>query len=401
MSLLKLLLRKTPQTRRFAARADELFAVPCTDRFFMTWLSPLSQFGRRELLVLESLFRWHRGGCLLVASDTMDSAGGRDKLRPFLERGFRLAVASPDFAYLLNGTPAEAWLSAVQRGGVSLGSVPLGQNLSNLLRLALLYRYGGIYLDADVVVLRPLSDLRNAIGAQAVDEATGDWRRLNNAVMVFDRAHPLLHEFIAEFAAAFDGSKWGHNGPYLVSRVAARLRHGSPDLAFTVLPLRAFYPVHWSKIGGLFVAPKDRKDKRWVKAKVENIKGESFGIHLWNRESSRLEVVDGGKASRGRRSSRAPLVPRATSAATAGARAALSRRLPPTRARGAAALHPLRLPRGEASLAPAASMAKASPTAPPSPVNSAAPPSFSSSDPAGELQNDSVRLPSSAGTPPS
>lgn len=292
-SLLKLLLRKTPQTRRFAARADELFAGPCTDRFFMTWLSPLAQFGRRELLVLESLFRWHRGGCLLVASDTMDSAGGRDKLRPFLERGFRLAVASPDFAYLLNGTPAEAWLGAVQRGGVSLGSVPLGQNLSNLLRLALLYRYGGIYLDADVVVLRPLSDLRNAIGAQAVDEATGEWRRLNNAVMVFDRAHPLLHEFIAEFAAAFDGSKWGHNGPYLVSRVAARLRHGSPDLAFTVLPPRAFYPVHWSRISGLFVAPKGRKDKRWVKAKVENIKGESFGIHLWNRESSRLEMEEG------------------------------------------------------------------------------------------------------------
>jgi len=142
----------------------------------MTWLSPLAQFGRRELLVLESLFRWHRGGCLLVASDIMDSAGGRNKLRPFLERGFRLAVASPDFAYLLNGTPAEAWLGAVQRGGVSLGSVPLRQNLSNLLRLALLYRYGGIYLDADVVVVRPLSDLRNAIGAQAVDDATGDWR---------------------------------------------------------------------------------------------------------------------------------------------------------------------------------------------------------------------------------
>jgi len=62
--------------------------------------------------------------------------------------------------------------------------------------------------------------------------------------------------------------------------VAARLRHEISDLAFTVLPPRAFYPVHWSKIGGLFVAPKDRKDKRWVKAKEENIKGESFGIHL-------------------------------------------------------------------------------------------------------------------------
>ncbi|KAL6651090.1 hypothetical protein ACP70R_010015 [Stipagrostis hirtigluma subsp. patula] len=295
-SILKLLLRRTPRTRRFAARADELFSTmpsPCTDRFFMTWLSPLAQFGRRELLVVESLFRWHRGACLLVASDTMDTPGGSERLRPFVERGLRVAAASPDFAYLLNGTPAEAWLGAVKRGEVSPGSVPLGQNLSNLLRLALLYRYGGVYLDADVVVLRPLSGLRNAIGAQAVDEATGDWRRLNNAVMAFDRGHPLLREFIAEFAATFHGSKWGHNGPYLVSRVAARLRHHSPGLNMTVLPPRAFYPVDWNNIGGLFTAPKDRKDERWVKAKVENIKSKSFGIHMWNRESRKLEMEEG------------------------------------------------------------------------------------------------------------
>ena len=69
-----------------------------------------------------------------------------------------------------------ALAGAVQQGSVSLGSVPLRQNLSNLLRLALLYRCGGIYLDADIVVLRPLSDPCNAIGAQAVDDATGDWR---------------------------------------------------------------------------------------------------------------------------------------------------------------------------------------------------------------------------------
>uniref|UniRef100_A0A0D9ZNE4 Alpha 1,4-glycosyltransferase domain-containing protein n=1 Tax=Oryza glumipatula TaxID=40148 RepID=A0A0D9ZNE4_9ORYZ len=302
-SLLKLLLRETPRTRRFAARAGELFASPrpCTRRFFMTWLSPLARFGRRELLVVESLFRSHRDACLLIASDTMDSDGGGDRLGPFLDRGLRVAAASPDMAYLLNGTPAEAWLGAVQRGDVSPGSIPLGQNLSNLLRLALLYKYGGVYLDADVVVLRPFSDLRNAIGAQAVDASTGDWMRLNNAVMVFDRGHPLLREFIAEFAAKFDGSKWGHNGPYLVSRVAARWRRRrrpEAEADLTVLPPAAFYPVDWNKIGGLFVAPKDRKGERWVKAKVESIKGESFGIHLWNRESRSLEMEEGSVIGR-------------------------------------------------------------------------------------------------------
>lgn len=264
----------------------------------MTWLSPLEHFGRREPLIVETLFRWHPDACVLIASDTMDSAGGTDRLRPFLDRGLRIAAASPDMAYLLDGTPAEAWLGAVRRGEVGPGSVPLGQNLSNLLRLALLYKYGGVYLDADVVVLRPLSSLHNAIGAQAVDAVTGDWMRLNNAVMVFDRGHPMLREFIAEFATTFDGSKWGHNGPYLVSRVAARVRHRMPELGVTVLPPRAFYPVDWNKIGGLFVAPKDGKGERWVKAKMDNIKGESFGIHLWNRESRSLEMEEGSVLGR-------------------------------------------------------------------------------------------------------
>ncbi|GJN02260.1 hypothetical protein PR202_ga19592 [Eleusine coracana subsp. coracana] len=297
-SLLKLLLRETPQTRRFAARAAELFSAPCADgRFFMTWLSPLAQFDRRELLVLESLFRWHPRACLLVASDTMDSAGGAAKLAPFTDRGLRVAAAAPDLAYLLRDTPAEAWLAAARRGGVSPGSVPLGQNLSNLLRLALLHRYGGVYLDADVLVLTSFFSPngggglpRNAVGAQAADAATGGWRRLNNAVMAFDAAHPALREFMAEFAATFDGSRWGHNGPYLVSRVLARL---AGDGGVAVLPPRAFYPVDWIKIGGLFRAPRDRGGERWVKAKVENIRGGSFGIHLWNRETKGMEIEEG------------------------------------------------------------------------------------------------------------
>jgi lactosylceramide 4-alpha-galactosyltransferase len=66
----------------------------------------------------------------------------------------------------------------------------------------------------------------------------------------------------------------------------------------TVLPPCTFYPVDWIKIGRLFRAPKDRNGERWVKAKVENIKGESLAIHLWNRESRGLEVEDGSVIGR-------------------------------------------------------------------------------------------------------
>ncbi|KAL9462820.1 hypothetical protein AB3S75_000763 [Citrus x aurantiifolia] len=59
--------------------------------------------------------------------------------------------------------------------------------------------------------------------------------------------HPLLHKLIQEFTLTFDGNKWGHNGPYLVSRVVARVS-GRTGFNFTVLPPSAFYPVDWRRV---------------------------------------------------------------------------------------------------------------------------------------------------------
>nr|GEX61505.1 alpha 1,4-glycosyltransferase domain-containing protein [Tanacetum cinerariifolium] len=78
------------------------------------------------------------------------------------------------------------------KGDINVGYVPLGQNLSNLLRLCLLYKFGGVYIDTDVFVLKSFSKLRNSMGAQTLDLDTKNWSRLNNAVMVFDKMHPLV-----------------------------------------------------------------------------------------------------------------------------------------------------------------------------------------------------------------
>uniref|UniRef100_A0A1D1Z0A5 Uncharacterized protein At4g19900 n=1 Tax=Anthurium amnicola TaxID=1678845 RepID=A0A1D1Z0A5_9ARAE len=284
--------------KQFASRAEEFLHgsssdnSPCKTHFFMTWISPTESFRERQLLAVESLFKSHPDACLLILSNTMDSARGARLLRPFLDMGFKASAMSPDYAYLFKDTPAESWFKRLQKGGVDPGEVPLGQNLSNLLRLAVLYKFGGVYIDTDVIVLKSFSSLRNAIGAQALDLATGNWSRLNNAVMVFDRKHPLLYMFIQEFALTFDGYKWGHNGPYLVSRVVARLT-GKAGFHFTVLPPSAFYPVDWSRIRGLFLGPRSDTDSRWFSHKLENIRGGSLAIHLWNRESRTFEVERG------------------------------------------------------------------------------------------------------------
>ncbi|GFQ05421.1 uncharacterized protein at4g19900 [Phtheirospermum japonicum] len=283
--------------KRFEARVEKFFRASskCESRFFMTWISSVESFGEREMFSMESLFKAHPNGCLIIVSRSMDSRNGLRILRPFLKKGFKVTAISPDFNYLFKKTEAQAWYNRLKHGDINPGLISLGQNLSNLLRIGLLYRFGGIYLDTDIIVLKSFSELKNVIGAQTVDQVTGKWSRLNNAVMIFDKGHPLLLEFINEFAKTFNGNKWGHNGPYLVSRVVSRVSGNIMNTGynFTVLPPMAFYPVGWRRIGSLFEGPKSLSHSKWLVAKIRQIRRQSFGVHLWNKQSRKFKVEKG------------------------------------------------------------------------------------------------------------
>ncbi|KAK1395083.1 Lactosylceramide 4-alpha-galactosyltransferase [Heracleum sosnowskyi] len=151
----------------------------------------------------------------------MDSVQGLKLLDPIMKHGFKLVAVTPDLSFLFKNTPDESWFDDLKSGNKDPGEIPLAQNLSNLIRLAVSYKYGGVYLDTDFIVLKDFSGLRNSIGAQS-SNAFGNWTRLNNAVLVFDKNHPLLYKFIEEFTLTFNGNRWGHNGSYLVSRVASK-----------------------------------------------------------------------------------------------------------------------------------------------------------------------------------
>ena len=149
-------------------------------------------------------------------------------------------------------------------------------------------------MDADVIVLKSFSKLRNTIGAQNLDAKTGKWTRLNNALLIFDKNHPLLSKFIEEFALTFDGNKWGHNGPYLVSRVVSRVSEKEGFNNFTIMPPSAFYPVDWRGIARLFQRPRvGELQSKWLLKKIEQINKQSFAVHLWNKSSRKLEVEKG------------------------------------------------------------------------------------------------------------
>ncbi|KAM7263118.1 hypothetical protein ACFE04_000801 [Oxalis oulophora] len=288
----KILKSVGPSSKMFSLRVREfLHDNSCKLRFFMTWIQSIDSFGVRESFAIESLFKANPNACLVIVSTSLDSEIGYIKFSPFVDKGFKLITVTPDFDYIFKNTSAEIWFRELKQGNVHPGDVPLGQNLSNLVRLVLLYKYGGIYVDTDVVLLKSFSKLRNSIGAQTTDPDTKNWSRLNNAVMIFDKKHPLLYEFIQEFSRTFDGNKWGHNGPYMVSRVASRVIH-RPGFNFTVLPPWAFYPVDWRIIRSIFRSPKNETESKLLNKKLDLIRRQSFAVHLWNRQSRKLKVEE-------------------------------------------------------------------------------------------------------------
>ncbi|CAA7061814.1 unnamed protein product [Microthlaspi erraticum] len=264
----------------------------CEVNFVMTWISPAEFFSKREALAIESVFNSHPRGCLMILSSTMDSPQGYTALKPFLDRGYKVLAVTPDLPFLLKGTAGESWLEGIRTGKIDPGKISLAQNLSNLMRLAYLYRYGGVYLDTDMIVLKSFKGLKNVIGAQTFDPSSTNWTRLNNAVLIFDKKHPLLLKFIEEFANTFDGNIWGHNGPYLVSRVVKAVE-GSCCFNFTVMRPSAFYPVNWIEIEKFFKVAKTERDSKWVKVKLLQMQRRSFGLHLWNKFSRKFEIKQG------------------------------------------------------------------------------------------------------------
>ncbi|KAF3449731.1 hypothetical protein FNV43_RR10462 [Rhamnella rubrinervis] len=287
-------------TKQFHGRVLEFLNNGCSIQFYMVWLSPARFFGNRDFLAVDTLFKSHPQGCLMIISRTMDSRRGYRILKPLLDHGFKVLAVTPDLPFLVKNTPAESWLEGIKSGKRDPGYVPLSQNLCNLIRLSVLHRYGGVYLDTDMIILRDFSELRNSVGAQTVDPVSKKWITLNGAVMIFDINHPILLDFIEEFSSTFNGNRWGFNGPFLVTRVIGRVG-STPGYNVTVMPPEAFYPVNWLKIHRLFKKPESAAETRMVESTLNELNdGESgtFAVHLWNKRSKELKIEEGSVMAR-------------------------------------------------------------------------------------------------------
>ncbi|XP_077524234.1 lactosylceramide 4-alpha-galactosyltransferase-like [Amblyomma americanum] len=192
------------------------------------------------------------------------------------------------------GTPLEPWY----RSGVLNTSAYPVEHLADALRLAVIYKRGGVYLDSDVVMLRPLDMLPSfvsqspAISAPRLEK--GD--SVSNGFLAFHRGEPFLLELMNHVVKAYIPQAWASIGPLLlrsvtleycgkrsVKELVGRWCRSGED--FMVLHYRNFLPVPYNEWRLFFNASASEEAKEMYK--------ESYVLHVYNKMSSRTHAQPG------------------------------------------------------------------------------------------------------------
>ena len=103
------------------------------------------------------------------------------------------------------------WLSAKV-----FKSVYMTAHLSDAVRLALLWKFGGFYSDLDTITIKSFEPLLKYEGAGYIHSKSAP--SLANGFLHFNAKHPFLKLVMEKFANDYNPSIWGINGPVLLRK---------------------------------------------------------------------------------------------------------------------------------------------------------------------------------------
>jgi len=169
---------------------------------------------------------------------------------PQLQAAEGLVLKSLNKTELVDGTPLVGWSPTDQPTDQPDDSECFtDQNWANALRLAILYHYGGMYMDLDVVSVAPIPALGAALTCEIDDQGgkVGWCHKWNNEVMSFpSQKDQCLEHIMSEFRSSFNNCKWGYNGPKCLTRVMRK--HPEECSHVASLGTRVFSPLDPSEV---------------------------------------------------------------------------------------------------------------------------------------------------------
>lgn len=144
---------------------------------------------------------------------------------------------SPDHPYLKKAITSRKWANA-----------------SNWTRLHALNEYGGIYLDTDIEVLRPLNVFLKNEAFVGFEVRHSDWDGcVNNAVTGTEKGHWFVKQLLERISLDFDGTEEAHlSSPHLTTNLLREnglAAYGAQNIkGVEIYPVERFYPYGWHEI---------------------------------------------------------------------------------------------------------------------------------------------------------
>lgn len=183
------------------------------------------------------------------------------------------------------GSPLEEWYKS---GYLQASQYPRS-HASDLFRYLTLWKFGGIYLDLDVVVVKSFEDEVNFAGAESSEDVAAGVLSFSTKGL----GRKMATECLLDLKKNFRGNDWGYNGPGVITRVlkntcnVEKVTDMTPEncKGFRVFPPEAFYPIPWRAWKLYFDAEKSESTMK----QLEN----SYAIHVWNKFSITANVTVG------------------------------------------------------------------------------------------------------------
>ncbi|NXE26728.1 A4GAT galactosyltransferase, partial [Ardeotis kori] len=232
---------------------------------------------------VESAARAHRGTRVMVLMKGL--ADGNASLPNHW--GFSLLSRFPNVEFrplnlleLFSGTPLAKWY--LQPGHQKEPYfLPV---LSDACRITIMWKFGGIYLDTDFIVLRNLKNLTNALGLQSQGV-------LNGAFLSFKPKHEYMELCMQDFVDNYNGWIWAHQGPELLTRVfkkwcsISNIQNNMSCKGARALSPQVLYPIPWEDWKKLFEAISSTELHKLFK--------NTYAVHVWNKLShgTTLEIT--------------------------------------------------------------------------------------------------------------
>ncbi|XP_053167633.1 alpha-1,4-N-acetylglucosaminyltransferase [Hemicordylus capensis] len=154
---------------------------------------------------------------------------------------------------------------------------------SDACRLAMIWKYGGIYMDTDVISIRPIPEA-NFLAAQSSQFSS-------NGILGFQQHQQFLWDCMVDFVQNYNGSIWGNQGPLLITRMLKKLCKLSDfenmvdqrchNISF--LHPQRFYPISYQKW-----------EKYYEVWDSEPDFNNSYALHLWNFMNQKKKNVTTG-----------------------------------------------------------------------------------------------------------